>query len=109
MSQLPIDFARAERDQGIERAVSRADRSTPGWSDLALAYIRLYASQNKGRRFIGRDIVLASRTYGVIQPPNDKAWGGPICRAIKAGVIRKVGTAQDPNRHCNPVPQYEAA
>lgn len=107
MSDLTI--AREMRDEGIERAVARADGAAPGWSDLALEWIKLFAMQNRGRRFIGREVVLASRCYGVIQPPNDKAWGGPMKRAAELGVIRKVGTAPDPNRHCNPVPLWEAA
>lgn len=108
MTDTAMDFAKAQRDAGITRAVSNAEGKTPGWSDLALAWIRLYAYEHRGEKFIGRDIVLASRNAGVIQPPNDKAWGGPMMRAARAGVIRKVGTAPDPNRHCNPVPLWEA-
>lgn len=109
MSQLDLDFARAQRDEGITRAVASADGSVPGWSDLALVWIRLYAQQHRGERFIGREVVLASREHGVIQPPNDKAWGGPMQRAAKLGIIRRVGSAPDPNRHCNPVPLWESA
>lgn len=107
--QLDIDFARKERDQGIERSVARADRASEGWSELALSWIKRYAREHRGERFIGRQIVLASRSWGLVQPPNDKAWGGPMQKAAKLGIIRKVGVAPDPNRHCNPVPLWEAA
>ena len=108
MNQLAIDFARAARDEGISRAVDHAESDSPGWGELAFRYIQLYAQQHRGERFIGRDIVLASKAYGLIQPPTDKAWGGPMQKAAKRGVLRKVGTAPDPNRHCNPVPLWEA-
>lgn len=108
MTQLSIDFARAARDEGISRAVDRVDRAIAGWSDLAFDFIKLYAQQHRGQTFIGRDITQAAKSWGLIEPPNDKAWGGPMLRASRAGVIRKIGTAPDPNRHCNPVPLWTA-
>lgn len=95
--------ARAQAQEGIDRAVSAADRAIAGWSDLALRYVRLYATQNRGKQFIGYEIVQASIAAGIIQPENAKAWGAPIQRAAREGLIRKVGTAPDPNRHGNPV------
>lgn len=108
-SQLSIDFARAARDEGISRAVDRAERAVAGWSDLAFEFIKLYAQQHRGQTFIGREIVLAAKAWGLVDPPDDRAWGGPMQRASRAGVIRKTGrTAPDPNRHCNPVPLWTA-
>ncbi len=100
--------ARAAAQEGIDRAVSAADRAIAGWSDLALRYVRLYATQNRGKQFIGYEIVQASIAAGIIQPENAKAWGGPIQRAAREGLIRKVGTAPDPNRHGNPVTLWGA-
>lgn len=94
---------------GIDQAVAAADRAVEGWSERALEFIRLWALDNIGKRFIGTDIVQASIAAGITQPPNAKAWGGPIQRAARARFIRKVGTAPDPNRHGNPVPLWEAA
>lgn len=106
--QLSIDFARASRDEGISRAVDRADRAVAGWSDLAFEFVKLYAQQNKGRRFIGRDITQAAKEWGLAEPTNEKAWGGPLQRAARAGVIRKVGAEPDPNRHMALVPLWTA-
>jgi hypothetical protein len=44
---------------------------------------------------------------GVIQPSNAKAWGGPIQRAAREGLIKRIGFDEDPNRHGNPVPLWE--
>lgn len=109
MIQLSIELARAARDDGIERAVEHANADVAGWSDLALAYIKFFAAQNKEMKFTGLDIRLASVKYGLIQPVNPKAWGGPVNRAVRAGVIKRVGTVPDPNRHCNPVPLWASA
>lgn len=102
--------ARKAAQEGIDRAVSCAEKKTPGWSDVALAFIRLHCQRNKGKTFTGFEIVQASIGYGVIQPPNSKAWGGPIQRAARAGLIVKAGTVEDPNpeRHGSQVPLWRA-
>jgi hypothetical protein len=99
-------IARRAAQAGIEQAVSAADREIEGWSDMALRYVRLYATQNRGKQFIGHNIVQASITAGIIQPPNLKAWGWPLQRAAREGIIVRVGYAEDPNRHGNPVPLW---
>lgn len=108
-AQLPIDFARAARDEGIKRAEDHANSDVSGWSDLALEFIKLFVQQHKEVTFTGLDIRLASIKYGLIQPENSKAWGGPINRAVRRGILKRAGTTQDPNRHCNPVPLWVAA
>ena len=107
--QLDINFARAERDEAMQRAVDAANGRVPKWSEVAFQYVRLYAQQHCGVRFIGRDITQAAKAYGLESPASPKAWGGPIQRAVREGVIRKAGYSQDANRHCSPVPMYEAA
>ena len=108
-AQLNIDFARAERDLAMQAAVDAAEGRVPRWGEVAFQYIRLYATQRRGQRFIGRDITQAAKAYGLESPASPKAWGGPVQRAVRAGVLVKVGFAQDANRHCSPVPLFEAA
>lgn len=108
MTQLSIDFARGARDEGMKRAEDHANSDVAGWSDLALKFIELYVQRRKGATFTGLEIRLASIEYGLVQPENPKAWGGPIHRAVRRGLIVRAGTAQDPNRHCNPVPLWRA-
>lgn len=109
MNQFAMDFARAERNEAMQRAVDAADGRVPKWSDVALEYVRLYAQQHRGERFIGRDITQAAKKYGLESPASDKAWGAVLQRASKLNIIRRVGYAQDPNRHLSPVPQWMAA
>jgi hypothetical protein len=109
VTQLQIDFARSQRDEAMQRAVDAANGRVPKWSEVALQYIRLYAQQHRGERFIGRDITQAAKVYGLESPSSPKAWGSPIQKAVEEGILRKVGFSQDANRHCSPVPMYEAA
>ena len=108
MQQLGINYARAERDEAMSRAVDAAKGRVPKWSSIAFEYVRLFALQHKDMRFIGRNITQAAKAYGLVSPATEKSWGGPINRAIREGVIRKVGFTQDANRHCAIVPEYTA-
>lgn len=105
------EHAAAKRDAqaGIDQAVDAADRAAEGWSELAFRFVKSYAASMQGKQYIGHDIVRASEVIGVAQPPNPKAWGGPIQRAAREGLIKRVGFAPDPNRHTNPVPLWETA
>ncbi len=102
--------SRAAAQEGIDRAVDHAERDVPVWSEVAFAFVKLYATQHRGEKFTGYEIVRASKAR-VTAPPTDKAWGGPLQRAARAGIIRKVGGVPDPNpeRHGSMVPLWEAA
>lgn len=108
----PIDAkvqAKREAQAGIDQAAAAAERAHAGWGDEAFEFVRYYAKMNVGKKFVGRDIVLASKQSRLPEPPNDKAFGAVIQRAVREGVIQKTGAfVPDPNRHGNPVPEYTA-
>ncbi len=101
--------SRAAAQEGIDRAVAHAERDVPGWGDVAYEFIRLHAMRNKGKRFTGYEIVQAALAYGVPKPPTDKAFGGPLQRAARRGIIVKAGYVpdQNPERHGAPVIQWK--
>ena len=103
-----LERARAKRDIGILLAVNHADNAVPDWNDVAYEFVRLFAARSKGV-FIGHDIVLASREWGLAEAPDARAWGGPIRRAVKESLIVRVGYTAAPHRHCSPVPLYRAS
>lgn len=111
-SFVPLDLAaiakRAAQD-GIDQAVAGADREISGWSQQAFEFVRSYAIAHRGQQYIGHDIVQASIAAGIAQPTNSKAWGAPIQRAAREGLIVRVGYSPDPNRHTNPVPLWATA
>lgn len=105
----PKRKARRDAQAGIDAAAGAADRAVDGWTARAYDFVCRFAEQNRGRQFIGAEIVKASLQTDLPQPPNPKAWGQPIQRAVRRGILVKAGYAPDPNRHENPVPLWEAA
>ena len=91
----------------IALAVEGAENQHAGWSDTAYAYVQLFCAQNHGRRVAGHEIVNAGIAYGVIQPANRRAWGAPMRRAVKAGLIKRIGFTEDPLRPGNATALWE--
>lgn len=92
MSQTQIQFdiskAAERRDLGIMRAEAKANSDSREWSDEAYDFLVGYIKIN--RRFQVEDIRFASQGL-VPTPENQRAWGGVVVRAAKAGLIRQDG------------------
>lgn len=101
--------ARAARDHGMSLAVERADRDQVNWSDVALQFIRVYALKNRRVKFIAEDVVAAALEYGLQPPPDGRAWGWPLRKAAKLGIIKQCGYGIARNRHMSPCPLWTAA
>lgn len=86
-----------EREEGMQRALDRANRKVANWSDLAYQFLERYARQHG--TFISEDVSEASKQWGMEQPPTDRAWGGVYRRAQKGGVITPDGTGRSKRRH----------
>lgn len=94
--------ARDARDRGIAQAASRADDATDSWCERAVALIRAYINQHRGRRqFTSEDVRDYGMKRGFPMPPHARAWGAAFKTAAGRGVIRKVGTAQSRASHCH--------
>ncbi len=109
MTQLRIEHAIAASlaREGMERAEQHAENKIPKWGELAYRWIERYARQHE--RFTGWMLVkAASNDPNFPTPPNEKAWGGPIQRAARRGIIERVGTEKDPYRHGNPIPVWRS-
>ena len=106
--QAELDFSRKLRDEGIERAVSRAERHEQSWGSKAYAFLLDYAKRNE---FV---VVWMARkeaenTGAVAEPPNKRAWGGPVMRLLRAGVIEETPRrVQNPDRHATKVTVYRS-
>jgi hypothetical protein len=107
MSQLAIDFtqARAARDDGIQRAVDHADADAPGWSTLAYNFLVEYARTHERLQIW---MVNQESKKVIPVPENEKAWAGPTQKAIKRGIIKKIGFAPNPKRHATDAPVYQS-
>lgn len=115
MFQSAFDYEKARelRDAGIQRAVDYADSlapaSSPKWSDTAYAYLIEFAKTTK--TFTGEAVRSAAEESGMVTtPPDKRAWGGVMRRAVTAGIITRDGfeTALDPKVHCNIVTRWRS-
>lgn len=96
-----FDQARAVRDEGMQQALDHAHDVDESWPERAFRHLIDYAEVNAC--FISHDV-----TEGLPSPTTDKA-GGPIFqRAVKVGLIVKVGYKPSPRRHLSPTPLWES-
>lgn len=91
--QPPAPRQKELGEQGMEQAADHADREEPGWTDEALEHIRRFAAANRGRDFLAEEIAPWAYLAGCSRPPDDRAWGTPISRAGRLGIIEQTGLA----------------
>jgi hypothetical protein len=96
--------ARAERNEGMRRAVEHADRTDENWSGKAYDFLVEFAKVNE--QFISEDVSDASKEMGLPQPPTDRAWGTVYRKAAKNEVITQVGTGRSRRRHASICPMW---
>ena len=77
--EMALDLGHA----GAARAGGHADRTIPGWSDLALAALLRFAVNHP--MFTIEEVRLASP--GVPPPPDRRAWGNVAVRARRANLV----------------------
>ena len=95
--------ARRKADTGMTMAAEHADDVTPRWTDVAEQFLTVYAVRNW--LFMGEEVVEAAREWGLVEPPDARAWGAVFKRAARAGVIVKdgYGKARTSNLSMKPV------
>ena len=82
----------AGRDSGVARAAAHADARVDAWSARAYGYIECFAATR--REFAAPEVRGLAYARGLPQPPDGRAGGAPFRRAIKAGVIKRIGSAK---------------
>lgn len=98
---------RIMRDAGIAQAITHADEVCEKWSEKAYRFLQWYLQHHK--EFMTEDVRKASE-YIIEIPPSERAWGGVIVRACKAGLIRQIGYRKVTNAraHCANAARWEA-
>lgn len=104
-TQLTLDIARAARDEGIERATDHANDVEPGWPASCYRVLEVYAGHTAEFNSMAFREHLARIKFPV---PVPKALGGVFKKAARAGLLRKVGFDQHPERHCSPTPRWQS-
>ena len=76
------------RDKGIKQAIDNADDTHERWSEKAYKFLTNWIKTQY--EFMTEDVRLASEKTVPI-PPSNRAWGGVVVRASRAGLISRVG------------------
>lgn len=95
-------------NEAIQRAVEKADKDCPEWSEQAYTFLKEYAEINA--EFMVEDVRAAS--HGIVpEPKNKKAWGGVIRRAAFEGIVYKGGIRNVKNikAHLTPAHYWKSA
>jgi hypothetical protein len=106
MLQLTIEDAIRTRDAIIPRAMAKANREHPEWSETAYKYLKWYVATHA--RFWSWELREAMAKDGYAQPSELRAWGGVYKRAVREGLIRRGDEVKkDPYRHATETKCWE--
>lgn len=75
-------------EAGADAAVANAGNEWASEAYLALCY---YAERNP--TFLTDDVRVFAHDHGLPLPPDSRAWGGVVNRALRAKLIERVGFA----------------
>jgi hypothetical protein len=103
-SLFDLEAGRSLRDRGIKRAIDHADRIRSAWSVEAWGILKAFLLV-RSHEFMTEDFrAWAYENTEIELPPDGRAWGGIIVRAVKSGMIKKVGyrPMKSKNCHANP-------
>lgn len=96
----PTQYARSLCDQAatkrMQTAADNADQRAPGWSDLALQFLRDCVLARGSlppaeMAFTAEDVRRAARRCYFPDPPDARAWGAVFRRAQRDGLIKPAG------------------
>lgn len=99
-AQLNIAFSQKLKERGMERATNHANQVSSGWSERAYVMLRHFfrtLERRTDKSFMGEDFRLFAYARGLEVPPSERAFGGVIAKAAKAGLITSAGTAKVKN------------
>ena len=97
-----MNQAIALRDEGMTRVADKAERGSPGWGDLAYAFLCVYASRHA--EFFPFEVTAAFEDAGHVLPHDMRAFGWVYRKAIEHGMINEgKSIARHPQRHASKV------
>jgi hypothetical protein len=101
--QLNIFEGNAARDEGIQRAAIHAEAVNPGWNDQAYELLLKFLSVHVGP-FMAEEVRSYAAMIDFPLPPHARAWGSVVVRAVKAGIIQRVGYEKVKNKNAHRTP-----
>ena len=102
-----IADAELRRDIGIEHAAAGANMAVEGWTDKAYQLLQDFLRVQQGVPFLAEFFVGWAKSR--IEAPHDpRAWGKPVQRAARAGLIERVGYAKANSSNRSPKALWRA-
>lgn len=94
--------------EGMAQAVEHAYRVEPNWSDRAYAAFVKFARQNAV--FTSEGVRAAAEAEGLPLPPDMRAWGAIVKRAVSLRVVTSAGytTSNNPQAHSRPIRRWQS-
>lgn len=90
--QAQLDFTAAEnsKNAGMLLAEEHANRKISGWSNAATSYLKGFLSIHS-EPFLAEEVREYAKVNGLEDAPSQRAWGGVMTRAARAGIIKNIG------------------
>lgn len=102
---LSVTTAQSRRDEGIARVENHAEQLKARWREEAFAALKSFLLERR-ESFLAESFIDWSRTNRISQPHDGRAWGGVFQRAIKFGLIEKVGFGLAATSNLSPKPLW---
>jgi hypothetical protein len=103
--EFDLKEGRKRRDQGMETAIAHADAQIEGWADGAYLLLEKFIHMSKDD-FMTEDVRhFAHVIYNYPLPPDGRAWGGVVHRAVRQNLIYRVGYAPMKSKNCHANPK----
>lgn len=96
--------ARRLKNEGIDRAVTKADNDNPGWSERAYQFFVNKFLLIKNGPFMAEEFRSYCALTDFTLPDNARAFGGVIKRAAANGIIERVGFQNTKNKKAHLTP-----
>lgn len=71
--------------EGAQRAADHAEAVTPGWNEQAYSMLLSFAADHF--EFMTEDVRVWAHGEGLPQPPDARAWGSVVLRAVRAKAV----------------------
>lgn len=102
---IDLDAAVRRRDAGMAASLDHAERTLDGWADYAYGLL-LWFSDGHSDPWTVEAFRAWAAAQGLPPPPDLRAFGGVTQRALRRGVITKVGYAPAASSNGSPKPLY---
>jgi len=100
----PKSIAERDKENGMQAAVAHADQKVDRWSELAYEKLKAFLVATGGREFMAEDVRVWCWGGNLPEPPNKRAWGAVVRRAVTAGLIKFVGYSKTTNPKAHRTP-----